>query len=245
MKHTTKIKMLDVEAVRLGVTVVVHPVLFQDDDGVTLVDTIYPGQFDRLQRAMEKVGVNPKQVRRIVLTHQDIDHIGAMRELIELCGENLTIYAHAVEKPYIEGTRLHAKLTPERIAARLQALPEENRLAAAAMFAAIPTFRVHCAIQDGDVLPFHGGIRVIHTPGHTPGHVCLFLTEQRTLIPGDELRVEKGRLVGPSQENTLNVPEALRSMKKLLGLNIEHVYAFHGGYHAGDISAVISELAGQ
>jgi glyoxylase-like metal-dependent hydrolase (beta-lactamase superfamily II) len=236
------IKMLDVEVTALGAPMLLHPVLIVDDEEVTLIDSVFPCQFRQLEQAMEAVGVSPKQISRVVLTHQDYDHIGAMPELLKIRGD-LQVYAHPVEREYLEGRKSYLKLTPERIAARLQATPEEKRAAISAMFDAVPTFRVGCAVNDGDLLPFHGGIRVIHTPGHTPGHICLFLEAQRALIPGDELRVDKGSLVGPALEHTPNMAEALQSMKKLFDLEIEQVYAFHGGHYSGDIPGLIRTLA--
>jgi glyoxylase-like metal-dependent hydrolase (beta-lactamase superfamily II) len=43
------------------------------------------------------------------------------------------------------------------------------------------------ALSDGDLLPVAGGLRVVHTPGHSPGHVSLLVEESRTLITGDAL----------------------------------------------------------
>lgn len=239
------IKMLDVEVAGLNAPAHLHPVLLVDADGVTLVDSAFPGQFRQLERAMEVVGVSPRHINRVVLTHQDHDHIGVIPELMRVRGGDLQVYAHVLEREYIEGKKSYLKLTPERITARLNATPIEKRPALAAMYAAVPTFRVNCSMDEGDVLPFHGGISVVHTPGHSPGHVCLFLEGLRALIPGDEIRVDNGCLVGPAPEHTPNMAEALLSMKKLVGLEIEHVYAFHGGYYAGGVPGLIRALATQ
>jgi len=241
MNEGTKIRMLDVQLTFMPMSV--HPVVITDGDSATLVDTAYPGQFPAFLRALAAAGVNPADIKRVVLTHQDLDHIGVMRELMEACGEGLEVYAHLFEKQYIEGARPYLKITPERIATRLKAVPEERRSAVAEMYGAVPNFAVTHTLNDGDRLPFHGGIQVIHTPGHTPGHLSLFLEEDRALIPGDELRVENSCLVGPSVEHTLEMPEALQSMQKLFGLEIDHVYSFHGGYCTGGIPERIREIA--
>ena len=49
------------------------------------------------------------------------------------------------------------------------------------------TVGVDRIVEDGEELPFCGGITVIHTPGHTPGHICLYIGQNKTLIAGDAL----------------------------------------------------------
>jgi glyoxylase-like metal-dependent hydrolase (beta-lactamase superfamily II) len=247
MKNDVKIKLLDLEMAwaptAAGGPITLHPVLIMANDGVTLVDTAFPGQFEQLKLAMADAGVTLQQLNRVVLTHQDWDHVGSMGEIINACSGNLEIYAHPLEKPYLEGTLPYIKISPEKNAERLQSLPKERREQAAAMLAAVPTFRVNHTLEDGDVLPFHGGMRVVHTPGHTPGHISLYLEADCGLIPGDELRVENGKIVGPQPEYTQNMAQALQSMKKLIDFKVNHLYCFHGGHYAGEISPCIRELA--
>jgi glyoxylase-like metal-dependent hydrolase (beta-lactamase superfamily II) len=236
------VRMLQVQVSFMPISV--HPVVLLDADGATLIDSAYPGQYPAFVRALEEVGLRPCDLRRVILTHQDLDHLGIMHELIADCGGQLDIYAHPLDRPHIEGSRPYLKITPERIATRLGNTPPERRAAVSALYDMVPNFPVTHLLQDGDVLPFHGGIRVIHTPGHTPGHLCLYLAGERTLIPGDAVRVENGALVGPSSEHTLDMSEALRSLRKLVGLDITEVYSFHGGYCSGAIPAKIRALAG-
>ena len=49
-------------------------------------------------------------------------------------------------------------------------------------------------IEDGDVLPVLGGLEVVHTPGHTPGSVCLYGARDRVLFVGDVLQRRRGRV---------------------------------------------------
>ena len=242
MDNGMKIQMLDVRVTFQPMSV--NPVVIRDGDAVTLVDTTFPGQFPALEQALAAVGLTPAQVKRVVITHQDLDHLGVMKEMIAARGGDLDVYAHVVERDYIEGTKPWAKLTPEGLARRLEALPPEQRQQRAAMYAAMPNFKVTHPVADGDLLPFGGGIRVIHTPGHTPGHISLWLERERTLIPGDELLVVNGQLTGPAAEHTLDMAEALRSMRKLFGLPVERVLSFHGGRYEGAVPERIRELAG-
>jgi glyoxylase-like metal-dependent hydrolase (beta-lactamase superfamily II) len=237
------IHILGLEMTKLGKPLTLRPVLIVDEDDVTLVDTGYPGQFDQLRQEIAKAGVPFSRLSRIIITHQDWDHVGLMKEIIDTAGP-IEIYAHRLEKPYLEGTLPYIKTTPDRVAARLQTIPAESREEAARMFAAIPTFAVSRTVEDGDVLPFCGGIRVIYTPGHTPGHISLYFQANRVLVPGDELRVDdQGQLVGPAPEHTPDMTTAMSSMKKLLGLDIDYVVCFHGGRCETDVAGAIRKLA--
>lgn len=237
------VKPLSLYLDKLGTPTTLRPTVLVDGDGATLVDSGYPLQFAQFREALAAAGVDLGQLRRVILTHSDWDHIGLMADLIAAC-PGLAVYAHALEKPYLEGTLPAFKLTPERIAARLATVPAATRDECAAMFAAIPTFTVTNTLADGDLLPLHGGLQIIHTPGHTPGHICVYVQAKRLLLPGDALRVVDGQLVGPAPEYTPDMDEARRSLAKLTGLAIDQVISVHGGPYTGGVAARIRELAG-
>ena len=106
-----------------------------------------------------------------------------------------------------------------------------------------PTVKVLRVLQGGEVLPFHGGIEVIATPGHTPGHVCYFVTSLGLLISGDALRVENGELTGPSPGATPDMPAAIESLKNLLRYPIRSVICYHGGFFSKDPIPRIREIS--
>jgi glyoxylase-like metal-dependent hydrolase (beta-lactamase superfamily II) len=242
MDNTVNLKVLALDADVFGTANRVHPVLIWDQAGATLVDAGYPWQFGQLQQAVEQAGVPFSQIRRVVITHQDWDHIGTLPDILAARGSGVEIYAHSKEKPYIEGTLPFIKLTPEKIAVRLQNIPEARRAEAAAFFNNLPTAPVHRTVEDGEILPVHGGLEVIHTPGHTPGHICLYVKARRLLIAGDQLRVENGMLVGPSEIHTVDMPTARRSLDKLLKYEIDAVACYHGGEFGPYVITRISEL---
>jgi len=238
----SNLKIIELDVEMFGAPRRIHPVLLWDRESAILIDAGFPGNAEIIRQAVEAAGVPFSQIRRIFITHHDWDHIGALPELIEK-NPAIEVFSHPAEKPYIEGTLPSIKLTPQKIAERIASLPSEFRPRATAVFANLPSAPVHRLFNDGDVLPFHGGIRVIHTPGHTPGHVCFFLPQLRLLIAGDQLRVEDGALVGPSPEFTPDLPAALGSLKKLLPFNIEQVLCYHGGLYGPGAAIRIAELA--
>jgi glyoxylase-like metal-dependent hydrolase (beta-lactamase superfamily II) len=209
--------------------------LLTGPEGPTLIDTGYPGQLEALIEALRQEGVRPEELRRIVLTHQDIDHIGNLKALKEMSGAQ--VLAHRIEAPYIEGKEPLVKMTPSRLAG----MPEAMRKQIEGFLASLRELRVDELLEDSDRLP--GGVLVLHTPGHTPGHISLFLEAQKVLVAGDELNVVEGVLQGPRPEVTLDMEAAHASLNKLAQLDVDQVIAYHGGLYGPRAKARIAELA--
>ena len=186
---------------------VIHPILLWDDEMAVLIDTGFPGQIKDIQVEMEKVGVSFDKLKVVILTHQDIDHIGSLPELLQRCRSNIKVYAHELDKPYIEGD--------------LPLLKDGNVENG-------PKGKVSDTVIDGQELPYCGGILILHTPGHTPGHISLFLKQSKILVAGDSMYSVNGVLGGVHAPTTLNIMEARQSLKKYLNLDIESVVCYHG-----------------
>ena len=122
-------------------------------------------------------------------------------------------------------------------------VPEERRKAFRAALEHPPQAKVNRVLADGEELPCFGGVTVIATPGHTPGHICLYHRGTRTLIAGDALRMQDGELLGPDPRATADMALALRSLSKLAAFNIERVICYHGGLYAGNATGRIAAIA--
>ena len=64
---------------------IIHPILLWNDEMAVLIDTGFPGQFEDIQVEMKRVGVSVDKLKVVILTHQDIDHIGSLPDLLEWC----------------------------------------------------------------------------------------------------------------------------------------------------------------
>lgn len=200
--------------------------------GATLVDAGLPGQAEVIGGLLAESGVEISQLRRIILTHQDIDHIGSLAQLVSASGAQ--VLAHAVEVPFIDGTQLPRFARPEVLTQR----PELRTVAAAFQ----PT-HVDQALEDGTRLDLAGGVRVMFTPGHTPGHLCLYLERSKALISGDALTADNGRLQGPNESATPDMPTARASIRKLAMLDIATIVCYHGGVVSEDAGGQLRRLA--
>src|SRR3954454_17042893 len=179
-----------------------------EENGTTLVDAGLPDQTEAIGAALAEAGIGVQDLRRIIFTHQDLDHVGSGAALVRQSGAR--VLAHAADAPYIEGELRPLKVTPEMLERRPQMREVLERL---------EPIRVDEYLEDGSRLDLAGGIRVIFTPGHTPGHLSLYLEQPKVLVAGDALTAEDGYLNAPNPPFPLDVREAARSVRRLAELD--------------------------
>src|ERR687884_784659 len=197
--------------------------ILDDENGNTLVDAGLPGQEEAIASALHEAGIGVRDLGRIIFTHQDLDHVGAGAALVRQSGA--TVLAHPADVPYIEGELRPLKVTPEMLERRPQMREVLERL---------EPVGVDEYLEDEEQLDLAGGLRVIFTPGHTPGHLSLYLERAEVLVAGDALTAEAGRLNGPNPPLTLDVGEAVRSVRRLAELDVETIVCYHGGVVSKD-----------
>jgi glyoxylase-like metal-dependent hydrolase (beta-lactamase superfamily II) len=156
----------------------VNGFILRDDDGqVTLVDMGVKRSGPKVIAALGAIGSAPSDVTRLVLTHAHPDHAGGAAHVARETGRSFTI--HRDDAAYAaEGSS--PPRDPSFLLGRLFA-----RLSRPGKDFAPVT--VEHEMVDGEVLPIAGGLRVVHTPGHSPGHVSLLHESSRTLITGDAI----------------------------------------------------------
>jgi glyoxylase-like metal-dependent hydrolase (beta-lactamase superfamily II) len=220
------------------------PTILWDKDEWVLIDTGMPGTAAVIIELAKQAGIGEVLLSTIILTHQDIDHIGGL-PAFAAGNPAPVVFAHEGDKAVINGKQPMLKATPERIAGLLQALPELARSQFEAMFLQPTSENVDRTMADGEELPFGGGLTVIHTPGHTPGHVSLYHKPSKTLIAADAMIVANGELKGPREAVTPDMELALQSLKKFRDYDIENIICYHGGLLQGDGNKHIAALTEQ
>lgn len=156
------------------------------------------------------------------------------------------VLTHEEEKPYIQGDKPLIRMNSEKITKMLSALPDDRRQQMERTIKETKPYekaKVDKTVKDEEVLPYCGGITVIHTPGHTPGHICLYLNQSKTLIAGDELDVTEGQLFGPRPGLSVDETTAYNSIKKLTQYDIETAICYHGGIYKDNVNQRLLELA--
>ncbi|MDP4015207.1 MAG: MBL fold metallo-hydrolase [Candidatus Nanopelagicales bacterium] len=165
----------------------INSYVFSDDDGLTLVDAGLkwraPG---RIRSALSAIGQDVSCVSRLILTHAHVDHAGGAAGLVRDAGLDGVII-HVDDVPFVTSGQAPPADPGVRGA----------RLAARMPWGGFDPVQVGRAVVGEELLPVGGGLRVIHTPGHTPGHVSLLHEPSGVLITGDSIFNMNSRLTWP------------------------------------------------
>jgi hydroxyacylglutathione hydrolase len=163
---------------------------------ICLIDSGVAGSEKIILDYLKRTGRSPEEIKRLILTHAHPDHIGAAAAIKRISG--CTVAAHAAEKAWIEDVDLQAKERP---------VPGFFSLVGGSV-------QVDCTLQDGEVLHLEDGLalQVLHTPGHSPGSLSLWLAEDGALFTADAVPI-----VGdmPIYQDIL---ASVRSIEKLSGI---------------------------
>jgi glyoxylase-like metal-dependent hydrolase (beta-lactamase superfamily II) len=205
--------------------------IVDEDNGNTLVDAGLPDQTEAIGAALLEAGVGVRDLRRIIFTHQDLDHVGSGAALVRQSGAR--VLAHSADAPYIEGRLRPLKPSPEMLEQRPQMRKVLERL---------EPVGVDEQVESGTRLDLAGGTRVIPTPGHTPGHISLYLEESKILIAGDALTAEGGHLNGPNPSATVDMRTAIQSTQRLADLDIDTIICYHGGVVSADAKGQLRRI---
>ncbi len=228
----------------------IYPVLLWDERELVLIDAGLPGQTQSIIELIKREGVQPEKLTKIIITHQDMDHIGSLAQIVKTVDNagreqgKVQVFSHELEKPYIQAEKMPIKFTAEMLEKKKRELAEltpDKRKEYNDMFSGNKP-KVTDILSHGEELPCCGGLKIIHTTGHTPGHISIYLEKYKTLIAGDALNVSDGRLAGPNPVHTYDMVQARKSLETLLNYDIERVVCYHGGLISGNIGNQIREF---
>ena len=219
---------LRVDFVRDGVKTI-YPVLLCDDEHRILVDCGYPGFLPLLERASADAGIPFSEITGVVVTHHDYDHCGAMADIKEKYPGIVTM-ASAPDALVLEGKEKSVRLSHAHFIRGK--LSESERMRAneiRAEFESMRPTRIDTIVKGGDVMPWCGGTEIIATPGHLPGHISIFVRNEKTVITGDALVALRGWLRVAGSRYSFDVKTANLSAEKLLNLDADRFICYHGG----------------
>ncbi len=207
----------------------IHPVILMDEQCCVLVDCGYVGSLPKIEQALETNGITPQAVTHIILTHQDHDHVGAAAAFKSKYPA-VSVLASTTEEPYISGKKKSLRLEQ---AEQLQStLPPEQQAFGkefCSLLRRVEPVHIDQSLDDADRLPFCGGCEVTATPGHTPGHISLYLPALDVMITGDAMALDGGKPVIANPQFTLDIDEAAISLQRLLAFGSKRVICYHGG----------------
>ena len=210
---------------------VLNMTLTWDQDNLVLIDAGVPEQAQTIAQLIKENGFDVKNLTHIIITHQDMDHIGSISELLRMA-PNAKLMAHRDEAPYMDGRKMPIRLAehlkkydtfPPEIQTQIDAFKKDwdnGKL----------TLKIDQELADKEVLPMCGGIEIVHTPGHMPGHITLFLRTSRIMVCGDAANIEGNKIAGPNPVHTSDMETGMQSVEKIKGYPISGIVAYHGGY---------------
>lgn len=187
------------------------------EEKLTLIDTGYHATAPRIIDFIYSLGRKPAELGLIILTHCHLDHTGSMRELQKATGARVACHTADIMKvdqplPYPHSVQRALELRP--------LAPLRSRWG-------IANHEVAVLFQGGEELPQLGGMIVVHTPGHTPGSICLLAPKYKLLFAGDTLTRKGDRIVPVRRSVSLDTVQVLSSVKVLAGLDFDKVCFGH------------------
>ncbi|MFM7775553.1 MAG: MBL fold metallo-hydrolase [Actinomycetota bacterium] len=188
-----------------------------EDSSVTLVDCGIDGSSKKLMKDLARIGKHPKDVVNIVLTHAHDDHVGGAAKMIKDCDvknvmmhEKDSYFPPTGKTPSRDTSRLSGKL--------MKILPDRG----------YEPFEVTRKLKDGEIIDAAGGLKVIHTPGHTDGHISLLHLESETLITGDSIFNMTSRMTWALSGFCVNYKQSQDTARKFLDLDFKNACFTHG-----------------
>ncbi len=196
-------------------------------DTLTLVDSGLSLHPRGILKYIRSIGRNPNELKQILVTHSHPDHTGMSSALVKATGASIA--AHRSDTIRMSQNRL--TLGYESLFGKVASpLPLLSRVG------------VNILVEEGDILPIHGGIRVIHTPGHTRGSVCFLLEESKILFSGDTIFSDGKRISRSVPFPGYDRDNYIRSLKRLSEFDFEGVFGGHGFPMLKDGGQVLSQL---
>jgi glyoxylase-like metal-dependent hydrolase (beta-lactamase superfamily II) len=192
-----------------------------------LVDAGMRGSSKKVEIYLKKLGKNPADIKYIVLTHSDIDHVGGAAEIKQLTGAKLVI--HQAEAGVLTG-KAKGKHVKGLLGLLFKLMSPVIRF---------PPVEPDIVVRENIDL---AGFKIIHTPGHTDGSISLYLPGKLIFV-GDALRSDaKGNLKPPSKMLSADIVQAKASVALITGLDFDTLLVGHGAPVKGEASAKVKKL---
>ena len=184
-----------------------------------LIDTGFSRKAKPILRTFRDARVPLTQVRKVLLTHHHIDHMGGAAYLQQQ--SRAPVGCHPEDAPYVDGRARAPMPLLMRLFVRVHPAP------------------VATLLKDGDQV---GALRVVHAPGHTPGEVVFYEPARKVLFSGDAVVERKGKLTLPAPRVASNIAQAVDSLRLLRALEIDLLLPGHGVPVTSDVAAKLDDL---
>jgi glyoxylase-like metal-dependent hydrolase (beta-lactamase superfamily II) len=216
----------------------VNSYLVVDGDGITIIDAGLPGYWKLLQAELAALGKSLADVRALVLTHGDSDHIGFAARLHRETGLVPYIHEADIERARLQVKKPNSGWGPVKVGALARFLWYSARRGGLRIK---PATELQ-SVADGDVLDVPGSPRIIHTPGHTPGSIAVHVASADALFLGDTMTTRNvlTGAAGPKPAPfTLEPDQALASLDRVESVDATWVLPGHGPAWDGGVPEAV------
>ncbi|WP_152655509.1 MBL fold metallo-hydrolase [Oceanobacillus sp. CFH 90083] len=206
----------------------IYPSLIILNNELTLVDAGYPDFLPFIKKVILMNGYDMRNLKNIIITHYDDDHIGSLYDLKEMYPW-INIITSEIESKYISGEIESERLVQAK--EMLTNMPEEEKEFGKWFVGQLENLKhvsVDEKVKDGDMI-LDSQCKIIATPGHTSGHISLYFPNLNSVITGDAAVNENNELVVANPYFCLDISSAGQSLNKIKNLQAEHYYCYHGG----------------
>ena len=191
-----------------------------DPDGLTVIDTGMPFSEKRTFEYLARLGRSAREIKRILITHADLDHYGCLAALQEASGA--CTYAGQAEAEAI------AKGGSSRPVNRSVSGFQRFMIGLMGKYLKATPFQVDEILKEGQTLAVLGGLQAVETPGHSPNHLSFFAPSAGILFCGDSMKSDEKGLRASRSRNNWNQSLAAASVRKQAGLGAQIVCPGHG-----------------
>ncbi len=202
------------------------------EEELTLVDTGFRGSSARIMDFIHSLGRSAEEISLIIITHNHIDHAGGLAELRRLTKAKVAAHKADIgdndsQPSYPRPGQKTPRISPSSILH--------------SVFSVKPS-EVDIYLAGGEVFKPLGGLKVIHTPGHTPGSISLFSPQNRLLIVADALSKRGKNPWLPHKMVSTDFRQAVDSVKGIAQLDFDILCFGHGQPLTGGVHKKMQDL---
>ena len=196
--------------------------ILSDVDELTMIDTGLPYSEKRILEYIVSLGRSARHIRRILITHADLDHYGCLAGLQKASGA-------CTYTSRLEAASMASGQSSRPVDRSIDTAFKRFMFALMSRLMKATPIQVDEILADGQILPVLGGLQVVETPGHSPGHLSYFLPSAGILFCGDSMRSDGKRGFRASRSrNDWDQALASVSVKKQARLGAQIVCPGHG-----------------
>ncbi len=187
------------------------------ESGLILIDTGTPWSKGRILKAVKALGRQPGDLKHILLTHADVDHVGSLGALAAETGAQTYAGAAAADYAERQSGPPHVPFVMDVFGSAIIKIGKKPHI----------THR----LTDGELIDIAGGIQAIHTPGHSPDNFSFFWEREKVLFAADLLNTAFSNGLGLTPKMiTHSMDDAKKSAKRVLALHPAYICVGHGGF---------------